>query len=482
MRYLIASLVSGLALFASANGYGSDQLPPLDGLVGINSNADLDAQAAFCFAIMSDSKGDDGTDTPECRRMERWIKEANCAFVVGLGDNLKKGRNNPFLKLLRTDPWWHDHFYPIVGDGENEFYGSSQYSFGAGGEFFKEVDLADRPGVQMRQNGLEYYARIPVEGYTVHLIMMHFPDYPKDNDLAFLEDSREWLIETLHSIEKGPRDIVVAAAHTIEGFWITLLNEDRMRVVAKKVDLALSATTHCFRRNVIPGYADRGPLAINTGAISHNDAYSPPGYVQVHVLAEPTRLVVQYLHAGRDERELRHSQYAFLKEIDGEVRPIAFVEPSEDEAEFLPVARFRKPYSKWDMSQLVGRGLAESFDADVGIAKAKRGLPMGTIGRGDLSNSIDIKNEIWVFPTKPADLVEVYGPDVPYVSPERLRYTVPYDQKVLRVAATKDDAQLAIDAGVIGKDQVQRTGRQVGDVMVKWLEKSSLAISGAKRR
>ena len=92
----------------------------------------LDREAAFSFAIMSDHKGLSSVDSDRFARMELWIEESGDAFVIGLGDHLKIGRPNTFLEFLENDRWWHDNFYPNVADGENEFYGGAQDSWGMG--------------------------------------------------------------------------------------------------------------------------------------------------------------------------------------------------------------------------------------------------------------------------------------------------------------------------------------------------------------
>ncbi len=277
----------------------------------------LDQAATFSFAIMSDNKGDSPYSSEEFANMVDSINRSSDAFVIGLGDHVKRGWSNDFLQFLDDDEWWHRWFYPNVADGENEYYGQGQGDWGAGAPILDEVDMDTRPGVEIRDNGAEYYARIEVKGYTIHLIQLTFSDTPSDPDTAFTESSRNYLIETLNGIDKGQKDMVIVGAHSIGGSWLEVLSEERIEAVMDKTDLLLSATTHYFTRIIPRGYSYSGALCINTGSITYPSGGSEPGYVQVHVLEDPLRLVTHYHDARQEERVIRCGRYSFVKEIDG---------------------------------------------------------------------------------------------------------------------------------------------------------------------
>ena len=59
-------------------------------LDGVNNIEDLDKISTFSFAIMSDNKGDSSQNSEKFARMQRWIKDSNDLFVIGVGDHLKK--------------------------------------------------------------------------------------------------------------------------------------------------------------------------------------------------------------------------------------------------------------------------------------------------------------------------------------------------------------------------------------------------------
>ena len=107
-----------LLLFAvlAPAGAGCQLSAPPEGarLGGVVTPADLDRQAAFSFAIMSDNKGDGPKADPRFDRMVRWIADAGDRFVIGLGDHLSRSRRNEFIPFIKADPWWRAHFLAAI--------------------------------------------------------------------------------------------------------------------------------------------------------------------------------------------------------------------------------------------------------------------------------------------------------------------------------------------------------------------------------
>ncbi len=294
---------------------------------GVRNIEHLDRLAVFSFAIMSDNKGDFPNNSPEFARMVEWVEESGDKFVIGLGDHVAKDLEDRFLSFLADNKWWHDHFYPNVADGENEYYGKGQWDWGAGKKILDVVRLSSRKNVQIRPNGAEYYARIVAEGYTVHLIQLSFPDEPADPGLAFPPDSRKYLVETIRGIEKGKKDIIIACAHSHYGSWVGLLSKEQRNVVMEKTDLVLSATVHVFARIPVKNRDARGALCVNTGSVTYPRFFSPPGYVEVHVLENPFRLIVQYIRVNAESRKLQPFPYAWIKYIGGKIESAKFPAP-----------------------------------------------------------------------------------------------------------------------------------------------------------
>ena len=283
-----------------------------------NNIGDLDKAAAFSFSIMSDNKGY-STENPAMNKCDRWIREGGDAFILGLGDHVKDNRPNPFLNLIVHDSLWHNHFYPNVADGENEYWGTGQEDWGAGAPILDSVGLYSRKNVQIRDNKCEYYAIENHEGITVHIIQLHFSDSPADNpSFAFNESSRLYLMDVLDGIDKTDKDIIVVLAHN--GPWVAQLNPERKAKLMDKADLILGATTHMFQRYYFLGKeVDTGAASFNTGAVGNSRL---SGFLQVHVLKNPTRMVIQYQKTQNEDRQLQDKGFAFEKIINGKISEI----------------------------------------------------------------------------------------------------------------------------------------------------------------
>ena len=266
---------------------------------------------------MSDNKGY-SIENPHMYKCDKWIREAGNQFILGLGDHVKDNRANPFLDLIKKDSLWHNHFYPNVADGENEFWGKDQADWGAGAPILEYVDLDKRKNVHIRDNHCEYYALEEYEGIKIHIIQLHYSDTPKSPKRAFNKSSRKYLMDVLESINKTDNDIIVVLAHT-DG-WVGQLSEERRSKVLSKADLILSANTHRYEHyDLSEKYNDFGAIAFNSGAIGNS---AENGFLQVHVLKNPTRMVIQYQRTISDKRELRDKGFAFEKIINGKKKEI----------------------------------------------------------------------------------------------------------------------------------------------------------------
>lgn len=374
-------------------------------LNGVETIEDLDTLASFSFAIMSDNKGESPVSSAAFGRMVRWIETSNDRFVIGLGDHVKRGYGNTFLDFLDDNEWWRANFYPNVADGENEYYGSGQDDWGAGAPILDTVALTDNPCVTVSENGCEYYARIPVDDYTIHLIQLHYSDSPEDPAIAFNANSHKYLIDTLESIDKTDKDIIIAAAHSRYGFWIDQLTEDEQELVVTKCDLVLSATSHFFERLDVNGYDANEALVINTGSISYPFAYCPPGYVQVHFIENPNALVVQYINCDYEERELEWSDYAYIKLLDGPVIGTSFRNVRYEENHAKLLGYINRNYSIDEMTNELKTIYVGVTGADVAYISANAGISEGDLFEMDLWSISPYNNEIYAL-TLTAEQIE----------------------------------------------------------------------------
>jgi len=284
----------------------------------IKTIKDLDEQTLFRFALFSDNKGLSPKDATQCKHMCEWDKEVKYPFILGLGDHLKYKWDNTFLDYIKDHPEFTNRFYPTLADGENEFYSPvhSQGDHWAGKPFLELVGVPERKNVTMRKNGCEYYAKIPIlDGKaTLHLISANFPDTPSNPDYAFPKDSRQWIVNTVKSINKGPNDIIMVLAHSINGSFNQYFTKAQKDVL-KKADFLIAATTHIFKRYEDPDFGVNGPIILNSGQVTGPMKFG--GYFEFSILKPGNRVFVQYVCTNEKKRVLADNVFRFLKVTDG---------------------------------------------------------------------------------------------------------------------------------------------------------------------
>jgi hypothetical protein len=329
-------LVTAIILVACATGFVVTDTPgtydPQSAVWTESASVpgDLNAQAAASFVIMSDHKGYAPQDSDNFAHMVQWSRDMSSAFTVGMGDHLKVGWTNLIMRFMDEDTVWRDTFYPNIADGENEYYGTAQSDWGAGGRLLDDIGLPDRPNVQMRSNGAEYYATLRLADYTVHLIQLHFPDQPADPAVAFRETSRAWLDSLLQHLPSEPTDIVVVGAHSKLGYWVEVLNTERRRRLLSRADIVMSATTHRFQHF---DFGEDSALVVNTGTVNfgawRSDTKRDGGFLTVHLLPDPERLIVQYVGLNDDQQSLAPFGKAYVRLLDNRrTLPVSFEGPS----------------------------------------------------------------------------------------------------------------------------------------------------------
>lgn len=378
-QLLAFALLISQPIYADS-GTTDPQRIPEEGLPGVESIADLDRLAGLHFAIMSDNKGDSPLSSVEFARMTTWIKQGNPAFMIGLGDHVKHRLENTFIPWLQSDPWWREHFYPNVADGENEYYSPThrQSDYGEGAPILDLVALEAHASV-IRPNRSEYYAQISVGDYTVHLVQMHFSDQPMDAAVAFPESSRAWMMETLKGIEKGDKDLIIVAAHSRSGAWDIVLSQERRQFLLNKVDLVLSATTHRFEAWVPEGFADGTAVCINTGAVNYPGTMTPNGYVEIHLI-ESVGVVGQYIDLTQTGRRLQRGRFAWIKPTHGPMRYLNLRPPAADETN-KPIANLSEPLEATQIEQELSQLIKERTGVNFALVGTRQGLDKGPVTR-----------------------------------------------------------------------------------------------------
>ena len=350
------------------------------GLAGVESIQDLDRLANLHFVLMSDNKGDSPRSSVEFARMTAWMKEGNPAFVIGLGDHVKHRWENTFIPWLQSDPWWHEHFYPNVADGENEYYSPThrQSDYGEGAPILDLVELNAHASV-IRPNRSEYYAQISVDDYTVHLIQMHFSDQPADAAVAFPESSRAWLIETLEGIKKRDKDLIIVAAHSRTGAWDMVLSPERRESLLNKADLVLSATTHRFEVWVPEGFEEGDAVCVNTGAVNFPGPMAANGYVEIHLI-NSVGLVGQYIDLTQTGRRLQRGRFAWIKPKAGPMRYLDLRPPATDETD-EPIVNLSEPLEATQIEEALSQLIKEKMGVNFALVGTRQGLEKGAVTR-----------------------------------------------------------------------------------------------------
>ena len=369
---VLTLLISGVIL--QSTGIAEEGLP------GVESVGDLDRLADLHFAIMSDNKGDSPLSSVEFARMTAWIKEGHPAFMIGLGDHVKYRWENTFIPWLQSEPWWREHFYPNVADGENEYYSPThrQSDYGEGAPILDLVALEAHASV-IRPNKSEYYAQISVGDYTVHLIQMHFSDQPMDAAVAFPESSQAWMMATLKDIEKREKDLIIVAAHSRTGSWDMVLSPERRQLLLNKTDLVLSATTHRFEAWVPEGFEGGDAVCINTGAVNYPGPMTPNGYVEIHLI-KSMGVVGQYIDLTQTGRRLQQGRFAWIKPKDGQMRYLNLRPPAADETN-EPIANLNEPLEATQIEQGLSQLIKEKTGVDFALVGTRNGLDKGPVTR-----------------------------------------------------------------------------------------------------
>ena len=188
----------------------------------------------------------------------------------------------------------------------------------------KQSRLCKSTHINIRENQAEYYAKIVINDFIIHLIQLHFPDMPPDVNISFQQESKDFMVATLNYINKTNTDIIIVVAHSFSGFWHQLLSQSEQKVLLSKADLVLSGTSHFFDRAIDPLFDDNGALILNAGSITDPFFFTSPGFIQVNVLKEPTALAVQFIDV-RKEYRLASNGFAFIKPHRGRIRDLSFV-------------------------------------------------------------------------------------------------------------------------------------------------------------
>jgi len=380
---IAGGIVTGTTALSGVGSASPVAQQQFDGIEG------LDEQSLFHFTFFSDHWGHyPDPEGPQGFQQLAWlenkIQDSGSEFVLTAGDHLTAPRDDWFDQFnayitdeSRSPDFWREEFYPVIGNHDTQYYGGDtpeggEEIWGAGAPWLQDANLHNRSNVTFAPDKydwykeaveeidpptgswydpafettnpkrdatrVEYYAEIEREDVTVHFIGAYH-----DAKSEFRELSRRFLVETLRDIDKGKRDIVIAAGHSWSGNFIDHLNKKRTWTVLEKADFVFSGDTH--EANYYMGTSDtyleyndepnldytKHPefpevaLVLNSGAINEGP---DPGYFEMHVFEDPLRVVAQYVSNKTPERKLLRDPPApygmppFVKELNGPITPM----------------------------------------------------------------------------------------------------------------------------------------------------------------
>jgi predicted phosphodiesterase len=291
-------MFKGILCFCTILSIVSCGVIPNSPSTNVSAVESIDGEPDFSFIAFSDNHGY-SVEHVSFAWMEQYRETTGVSFAIGVGDHVKRLRAKPFLDLLRENSWWSNHFYPNIADGENAYFSGDQSIWGSGGGLLEYVNFSQADSLFVRENLVEYYARVSISPYTIHIIQVHFPDFPQNVNYTFRCDSKEFIVNTLNQIEKASYDIVIVAAHSLSGVWHHLLSEAQQQLLFDRADFIFSASTHIheiLKQNDV--------YIINTGSITDPFLFAPPGFIEVKVFSDPVRFSVSFVDVSNKVFEL----------------------------------------------------------------------------------------------------------------------------------------------------------------------------------
>ncbi|MCU0858795.1 MAG: hypothetical protein MUC65_10390 [Pontiellaceae bacterium] len=321
---------------------------------GISTIKELDDAALFSFAVFGDHHGaspNGGTRRENMARLDAYVK-AHDQFVIGAGDHILKyypekaypvGNGNSFVNFIEKDSYWNNHFYPAIGDHDNQYEAELKQNWGFGWKLFTHLhDFFNRPNVEFRQPGdrkienggvlyddrkVDYYARfdnciypgIPA-GYTVHLISLHF-----GNQLVFAPQTRDFMVNKflMLSAVRTNNDIILLVSQAQSEFMediASVIDESQKKLILQTADFIIEGNSHTFRRHPrFDSEYPNGAVCLNVGTVILDNPENSRGYLNFHVLADPVRVTVQYIDLDAPERKLHTGPVSanYMNELSG---------------------------------------------------------------------------------------------------------------------------------------------------------------------
>ncbi|MCD4652160.1 MAG: hypothetical protein K8S56_10320 [Candidatus Cloacimonetes bacterium] len=442
MRFnLILVLLSLLAIQLTA----SDNFDSIRTIEGLDDRSDL------TFSVFGDNRGESLETSIYLARMVRWIGESDNEFVIGMGDHLRRGKNSLFSDFIKEHIYWTQQFFPGISKGEEDFFGADN-----GCEFIKQTEVTYNRGFVYNNTGCAYYVPITRNGYVIHLIQLNrITSESVSSKAAFLN-------KQLKALKRDKKSFVILTANADETNWLTLLPKSVQKLCREKADLIFTSNDNYCHRIPLKARKKNEPLMLDTGSTDHAYRWNPNGFIQIHVLSNPSALVVQYLDLSQPQREIQHSEFAWIKYPGKQVEPAIFrMEKPEENLEII-VGVLPEKYNQKQINRILSKLYSKAAKADVSYVLPSDTFPNKEVQFKDLWSVFPLNQEIIVLKLTPLEIRESLGG------------TVPVEKDTIRLAIGKFASYSVIEKLKLPSNRIERPGVYEIKILHNWVEEQSV--------
>ncbi len=347
----------------------------------IKTYTELDSLAEFSFVIMGNNQGESYESCQYFKRMNEQMAESGVSFVIGTGNHVKSGSRNSFLKMVYSDKWWQNHFYPNTAEKETEYWGKPADSKNKIYPFYNFFAFKNSPETIFSSDAGIYYTRIKIKKYQVHLFQVstHVLD-----SLSVGTHPLKFVTDNLKTLYKSEKDIVILASPLDSRQWMALLSKKDKNLIYKMADLIISDQQKGFTETKDSKNEDSGPLIVDAGSVCYPDYRTFNGYIQVHFFSKPSSFIVQYIDVLKPVRELQTPEFAYLKYQNGKSVPMNFRIDRRLYQGNGQIVQLDKSVSEEELNYLLNEKMKKIHGADFSFLKVTNAPTQREINSNDL--------------------------------------------------------------------------------------------------
>jgi hypothetical protein len=341
--------------------------------------------------------------------MSAFIRDHDTAFTIGAGAHLTGDGKSEFLEYLKNNNWWKTRFFPNISTYENEYYGTKFSDWNSGRKLIDDLKFPTYSKTGFNDSSADYYVEIKEAFYTIHLFQLH--NQEREGMDSEKTKALQWLVKGVDGIVKSDQDFIIICGRDLRNSLQTDIHPDNMQKLLAKVDLIISDDFEPFHYSVNEENPN-GAVMINSGSISTNSKYSPPGFVQVFHLTNPSALVVLYLDADEDEFRFPSSGCSFVKYINGPTMPLSLRISEDTEKPERVICELPEEYTQSRMQMITEKLCRMIGECDRVWITPESGLKAGTVTYRDLWNVFPKNGEIYILDLTYTQLRKIFGKEM----------------------------------------------------------------------